>query len=144
MSGINVGMSDRADISRLLTQIRDIKGQLDPAEANRAQRIAADGPLVRPGASLSGLSSVRAGSEISDGSAAPPSFGQMLKSAVDSVNDTQMKAGELQRAYELGEESVDLTQVMIQMQKASISFEAMTQVRNKVITAYQDVMNMPI
>ena len=68
----------------------------------------------------------------------------MLKQAVDAVNDTQQKSGELQTAYEMGDQGVDLTEVMIQMQKASVSFEAMTQVRNRLITAYQDVMNMPV
>ena len=71
-------------------------------------------------------------------------FGDLLKQAVDAVNETQMKSAELQKAYELGDESVDLTEVMIQMQKATVSFEAMTQVRNRLISAYQDIMNMPI
>ena len=73
-----------------------------------------------------------------------PPLEHMLRNAVDSVNETQMKSAELQRAYELGEEGVDLTEVMIQMQKATVSFEAMTQVRNKLVTAYQDIMNMPV
>jgi len=100
-----------------------------------------DGPLDRS-KELGSLNNVGATMPTSQQQA--PGFGQMLKSAVDAVNNTQMKAGELQRAYELGEGNVDLTQVMIQMQKASVSFEAMTQVRNKLITAYQDIMNMPI
>jgi flagellar hook-basal body complex protein FliE len=44
----------------------------------------------------------------------------------------------------MGDPQVDITQVMIQMQKASVSFEAMNQVRNRLVSAYQDIMNMPI
>src|SRR5690606_36502242 len=72
------------------------------------------------------------------------SFGEMLKQAVDSVNEAQQKANELQRAFEMGDPQVDITQVMIQMQKASVSFESMSQVRNRLVSAYKDIMNMPI
>ncbi len=122
-------ITDRADISRILMQVRDMQNQLQ------------DGPLApsREATALNNVEGLPASSKPQDSG-----FGQMLKSAVDSVNDTQMKAGELQQAYVLGDENVDLTQVMIQMQKASVSFVAMTQVRNKLITAYQDIMNMPV
>src|SRR5690554_896238 len=71
-------------------------------------------------------------------------FADMLKQAVNTVNDTQQQSAELQQAFETGDPEVDITQVMIQMQKASVSFEAMTQVRNRLVSAYQDIMNMPI
>jgi flagellar hook-basal body complex protein FliE len=47
-------------------------------------------------------------------------------------------------AFVKGEPNVDLTEVMVAVQKASLSFQAMTQVRNKLVQAYQDVMNMPV
>jgi flagellar hook-basal body complex protein FliE len=47
-------------------------------------------------------------------------------------------------AYERGEPGVDLAEVMIQAQKASVSFTALTQVRNRLVTAYEDIMKMPI
>jgi len=122
-------ITDRPDISRILMQVRDMQSQFK------------DGPLDRS-KELGALNDI--GTAMPTSQQQAPGFGQMLKSAVDAVNNTQMKAGELQRAYELGEGNVDLTQVMIQMQKASVSFEAMTQVRNKLITAYQEIMNMPI
>jgi len=50
----------------------------------------------------------------------------------------------LAQAYELGQPGVDITQVMVAMQKSSLSFQALTQVRNKVVDAYQTIMNMPI
>ena len=72
-----------------------------------------------------------------------PSFSDMMKQAVDKVNETQMQASSLRKSFELGE-NVDLAQVMIAAQKSRISFEALTQVRNKLLTAYQDVMNMSV
>jgi len=70
-------------------------------------------------------------------------FSSMLKDAVQSVNETQLESGRLSNAFVKGEEQ-DLVKVMVSMQKANISFQALTQVRNKVATAYQDIMNMPI
>ncbi len=122
-------IGDRADINRILMQMRDMQSQM---QDNAASRIRQDS-IPQQIDQLPNVSDTESGS-----------FGQMLKSAVDSVNETQMKSAELQRAYELGEEGVDLTEVMIQMQKASVSFEAMTQVRNRLVAAYQDIMNMPI
>lgn len=121
-------ISDRADISRILMQVRDMQTKIQ------------DGPL--PGVSNDlALKDVGVGQTVkSDGAG----FGNLLKQAVDAVNDTQMKSAELQTAYEMGDPNVDLTEVMIQMQKSSVSFEAMTQVRNRMVTAYQDIMNMPI
>lgn len=73
-----------------------------------------------------------------------PDFADMLKSAVDNVNSLQKEANSLAQSYERGEEGVDLPQVMIGLQKSSVSFEAMTQVRNKLVDAYEKIMNMPI
>jgi len=73
-----------------------------------------------------------------------PKFSDMLSSAVGSVNDTQLKAGQMAKAFEQGDPSVTLSQVMVQSQKASVSFQALTQVRNKVVQAYQDIMKMPV
>ena len=71
-------------------------------------------------------------------------FGDMLKSTIDSVSDMQQEAAELRRAYEAEDPGTDLTEVMIAAQKASLSFRAMSEVRNKLVTAYQDIMNMPV
>ena len=72
------------------------------------------------------------------------SFSQVLRTAIDSVNDTQMKSADMQKAFELGHPDIDLQDVMVQMAKANISFQTMIQVRNRIISAYQDVMNMPV
>ena len=72
-----------------------------------------------------------------------PSFGDLMQQAIGQVNETQMQASSLTKAFELGE-NVDLSAVMIAVQKSRISFEALTQVRNKLLSAYQDVMNMSV
>jgi flagellar hook-basal body complex protein FliE len=71
-------------------------------------------------------------------------FGDLLKNSINAVNETQQSAGELKTAFELGKPGVDLAEVMIASQKASVSFQAMVQVRNRLIEAYKDVMNMPV
>jgi len=71
-------------------------------------------------------------------------FTQVLKQSVDAVNDRQTHAATLAEAFEKGEAGVELSQVMIEMQKARISFETLSQVRNKAVSAYQEIMNMSI
>ena len=72
------------------------------------------------------------------------SFANLMQQAIDQVNETQMHAGGLTRAFEMGDSKVDLSEVMIAVQKSRVSFQALTEVRNKLLTAYQDVMNMPV
>lgn len=72
------------------------------------------------------------------------SFSSYLSDALSSVNEQQQASSAMAAAFERGDPGVDLTQVMISMEKASISFQAVTQVRNKMVDAYKDVMNMPI
>jgi flagellar hook-basal body complex protein FliE len=71
-------------------------------------------------------------------------FGALLKSAIDNVNDIQQQAGKVSDSFEKGDPQTDLTEVMVALQKAKISFQAMVEVRNKLVVAYQDVMNMQI
>lgn len=78
------------------------------------------------------------------GSTQGPDFASTLKSMVDQVNETQQNAASMAKGFETGSSDADLAQVMIAMQKANLSFQAMTQVRNKLVAAYQDVMNMPV
>ena len=71
-------------------------------------------------------------------------FSTLMRNAINEVNTQQQAAAKLSDAFERGAPGVELTDVMIQMQKASVSFEAITQVRNRLVSAYQDIMNMPI
>jgi flagellar hook-basal body complex protein FliE len=74
--------------------------------------------------------------------AAPSAFANLLRSALDQVNQTQEHASDLATAFQRGTPGVDLPQVMIETQKASVSFRALNEVRNRLISAYQDIMNM--
>ncbi|MET0935867.1 MAG: flagellar hook-basal body complex protein FliE [Luteibacter sp.] len=81
------------------------------------------------------------------GEAAPVakgSFGDVLKQSIDGVAKTQEKAGQMAAAFERGDPGIDLAQVMIQGQKADLSFRAMTEVRNKMVDAYKEIMNMSL
>ena len=71
-------------------------------------------------------------------------FADMLKSSLDSVNQAQHQAESMQNAFVLGDDKVSLSDTMIAMQKANISFQTAVQVRNKVVTAYNDIMNMQV
>jgi flagellar hook-basal body complex protein FliE len=71
-------------------------------------------------------------------------FAAMLKSAVDEVNNAQMDARQLTRQFEAGNPDVDLQDVVLSLQKASLSFQTMVQVRNKLVSAYQEIMNMQV
>jgi len=70
-------------------------------------------------------------------------FFDLMKSAVDSVNNQQQISKDLQVAFARGDD-VSLTDVAISMQKASVSFEATVQVRNKILESYKEIMNMSV
>ena len=76
--------------------------------------------------------------------AVPQSFSELLESSVEQVNDMQVSAAQAAEAFEKGSTEATLPEVMIALQKANLSFQAMTEVRNRLVTAYQDIMNMPI
>lgn len=96
------------------------------------------------------LTELRAASTIAQGkspSAQAPGgadFGEALKAAIDQVNAAQQQAQQLTQEFASGDSNVNLQDVMINLQKANLSFQQMVQVRNKLVTAYQDVMNMPV
>jgi flagellar hook-basal body complex protein FliE len=74
----------------------------------------------------------------------PTDFAALLKDSVDRIASMQNQATQLASAYEGGDKSVDLTRVMLEVQKADLAFRAMTQVRNKLLDAYTQVMNMSV
>ncbi|WP_368543904.1 flagellar hook-basal body complex protein FliE [Enterobacter soli] len=104
---------------------------------HNAAAVAASGSLqstavIAPGSALPGVTGAN-----------QPSFSQVLNSAIDNVDAMQHAAGAKQRAIELGQ-SDDLAGAMIESQKASVAFSAMVQVRNKLTTALDEVMNTPL
>ena len=74
----------------------------------------------------------------------PTDFAAVLKSSLDGVAKMQNHAESMQQAFVLGDDKVSLSDVMIDMQKANIAFQTTVQVRNKVIAAYNDIMNMQV
>ena len=75
--------------------------------------------------------------------ARPENFGEALRTALSQVNEMQSQSSEVSAAYERGE-TTDIAAVMPARQQASIGFEATLQVRNKLLTAYRDIMSMPV
>ena len=133
-------MSDMS-IDQVLSQIRSLSAQANPALR----------PAARTLADLSGLAGSAGAAGATDAlggaagtTAASPAFGTLLKQGIDTVNATQQSADALSSAWERGVPGVDLAHVMVETQKASVSFQALAQVRNRLISAYQDIMNMSI
>lgn len=111
---------DPVDTQSLLLQMRSLAAQAEskPVSADSAQKVT--------------------GLEKSE------NFGELLAQSVKAVNEQQQKSSEMKQALERGDPDVELSEVMIQAQKASLSFQAMTQVRNKLVEAYKEVINMPL
>ncbi|AUF95596.1 flagellar hook-basal body complex protein FliE [Pseudomonas sp. BIGb0278] len=110
-------MSQGVEFNRLMLDMRSMQ-----ADAMSLPKVAA-APELAPGQS---------------------SFADMLGQAIGKVHETQQASSQLANAFEIGKSGVDLTDVMVASQKASVSFQALTQVRNKLVQAYQDIMQMPV
>lgn len=72
------------------------------------------------------------------------SFSDALKASLDQVNNMQLQAEKMGKDFAMGNDDVSLSDVMINGQKANIAFQATVQVRNKLVSAYQDMMNMQV
>ena len=92
---------------------------------------------------VKGTSSTAPATE-STGAADGPDFSALLKESVNKVNEMQKESGAAKTAFEQGDPNTDLGEVMVAVQKADVSFQAATQVRNKLITAYREIMNMQV
>lgn len=71
-------------------------------------------------------------------------FAALLKQSVNQVNDVQKTAGAMATAFSSGDPNVDVTEVMVALQKAGVAFQAMTEVRNRLVSAYQEIMSMQV
>lgn len=71
-------------------------------------------------------------------------FQQLLSDAVNQVNSVQKQSGRLAESFQLGDPNVTLSQVVVASEKAGVAFEAMSEVRNRLVNAYEDIMKMPI
>ncbi len=71
-------------------------------------------------------------------------FSQLLKDSINRVNETQKTSSAMRTSFTQGDPNTNLSEVMIAMRKSSVSFEAMRQVRNNLLSAYREVMRMPV
>lgn len=113
------------DVNNLLSQMRQMSSQV------RA-------PAVGMGA---GLEKIGGAGVAKPGQA---DFGALLKQSIAAVGENQMQAGRMSAAFERGDPGADLGRTMVAVQKADLSLNAAVQVRNKLVDAYKDIMNMPV
>ena len=97
------------------------------------------------------LSELRSTSAVAGGKSANntapaggPDFSQVLKSTIDQVSAAQQQAHKMAEDFSSGQADVNLQDVMINLQKANLSFQQMVQVRNKLVSAYHDIMNIQV
>ena len=104
-------------------------------------------PVEFPGTSLTralGRLDAAPGGAAPGALAAGPSFGVALKDALQSISTQQAKANDLQRRFQLNDPNVGLEETMVAAQTASLSFQALVQVRNRLVSAYQEIMNLNV
>ena len=123
------------EIDRVVSQMRALRAQVNGPSAQS----------IRPGelgALLPGTAGV--GGASATGATNAMSFASVLRNGLERINEAQAQSSASQRAFERGDPGMDLPQVMIDMQKASIAFRGAVEVRNRMISAYQEIMNMPV
>jgi len=126
---MNVGGIDSNRIEAMMAQLK--AAATKPAAPSLAPGApGALGGLGGPGALHEGPSKV--------------SFSDALKNSLEQVSNSQKNAEELGNRFAMGDDSVSLSDTMIAMQKSSISFQATVQVRNKLVSAYHEIMNMQV
>jgi len=118
------------NVNQVLAQMRVLEAQAK-AQTGPAQIGAANMGLETP--PTNGVNGVQ-----------KTDFSEILANSINTVNDNAMNAGKMAKAFEQGDSNVSMAELMINMEKASVSFQAMTQVRNKLLNAYQEIMNMPV
>jgi flagellar hook-basal body complex protein FliE len=113
------------DVRSVLSQIRALQAQANV-----------------PAAPTAGVAA--AGTTGATGATGAPSFGRVMEAALDRVSLTQGKAGELQNKFQLGDPNTDLASVMLASSRAQVEFKGLVETRNRMVRAYQDIMNMPL
>ncbi|OWK30728.1 flagellar hook-basal body complex protein FliE [Sphingomonas mucosissima] len=113
-------------------------GGIDRVMALRAQILERNAALSRANATAAAAQTAPA-----SGAQQASSFATTMETAIQAVNAQSQKASALSEAYERGE-TVDIAKVMLARQEASVGFEATLQVRNKILSAYKDIMSMPV
>lgn len=119
---MSIGSIDNSRIEAMVAQLRAAGARATPAGAN---------PI--------GESLLQA-----KPATGPVDFQSALKSSLDQVNQVQLQSQKLAQRFELGDSSVSLSDAMISLQKSSIALQQTVQVRNKLVAAYQEIMNMSV
>ncbi|QJE00943.1 flagellar hook-basal body complex protein FliE [Massilia forsythiae] len=133
---MNIGGIDSSRIEAMMAQLK-------AAAAKSAAPSAAGGAGAAGGVgSLGGVGGLN-GADAA-GASSKVSFSDALKAQLDNVSNAQLQADDMGHRFAAGDNSVSLSDTMISMQKASISFQATVQVRNKLVSAYHDIMNMQV
>jgi len=123
VGGINTGQIDS-----MLAMLRTMSAQASPASSGAAIANSIT-PVASPG---------------SNSNVAKVSFADALKNSLGEVNQIQQKAQTMGDQFAAGNDNISISDVMIATQKANISLQATVQVRNKMVAAYTDIMNMQI
>jgi len=115
---VNVGGIDKSKIDAMVAQLKAAAARMEGSAENAVSGVAPSAPKL--------------------------DFADALKSSLDQVSAAQHSSQEMGKKFAMGDDSVNLSDMMISMQKASISFQTTIQVRNKLVSAYHDIMNMQI
>jgi flagellar hook-basal body complex protein FliE len=118
------------DASRIESMLAQLKSAAQRPQSDTATGLASPVGLANSQSISQGVSKVN--------------FSDALKASLNQVNKAQVEAEQLGKSFAMGDDSVSLSDVMIAGQKANISFQATVQVRNKLVSAYHDIMNMQV
>ena len=131
---MNIGGIDTSRIEAMMAQLKAASqkpaGPASPADALGG--LGGIGGIGKP-----------AGPDAAE-SSSKVSFSDALKGALQNVSNAQNQADDMGKKFAAGDDSVSLSDTMVAMQKASISFQATVQVRNKLVSAYHEIMNMQV
>jgi flagellar hook-basal body complex protein FliE len=114
---MSIGAIDTSRIEAMVAQLKAAAARANPASENPLQTKPAAGGV---------------------------DFQSALKSSLDQVNQVQLQSQQLAERFAIGDSTVSLSDAMISMQKSSIALQQTVQVRNKLVAAYQEIMNMGV
>lgn len=120
--------------------VSNVGGGIDRVLALRAQILERNQALQRANQAVGGAAP---GAQGPAPAGPAKNFTSALQDALQQVNEGQARAGAASSAYERGE-TIDIAKVMLARQEAAVGFEATLQVRNKLLSAYKDIMSMPV
>ena len=131
---MNIGGIDSSRIEAMMAQLKAAAQK--PAAATSAADALGGGTGIGGLGKASGADAAESSTKVS--------FSDALKASLQNVSNAQIQADDMGKKFAAGDDSVSLSDTMIAMQKASISFQATVQVRNKLVSAYHEIMNMQV